>query len=101
MFYLILSLILISLPLTALADYDDYGMMDQMFGNFGLYGFGMIFMVLFWVLIIAGAMALIKWLVEQNPTGRKDKTTLDVLKERYAKGEISKDEYNRIKKDIS
>src|SRR3989338_4297191 len=61
-------------------------MMNFGFGPFG--GFGSIFMILWWVLIIAGIVALIKWLTSQSrDTHNHEKSALEVLKERYAKGE--------------
>jgi len=61
---------------------------------------GGFFMIFFWVLIIAGIAYLVK-LVIGGPTGEeKSETALDILKKRYARGEISREEFEEKKKDI-
>ena len=70
------------------------------YGFSGFAPFGMIFMLLWWGLIIAGIVALVKWL--SHTSGRHGgKSALDILKERYAKGDIDKKEFDERKKDIS
>ena len=85
--------------------YGGWGMGPGMMGGYGMGWFGGILMVVFWILIIVGLVFLIKWLIQS--TGR-DRTigsggnrSLEILKERYAKGEIDKEEFEIKKKDLS
>ncbi|WP_217805869.1 SHOCT domain-containing protein [Sporomusa malonica] len=60
-------------------------------------------MLLFWGLILWGGIVLVRKMSQRNQDVRSlttTRTALDILKERYAKGEISRDEYDRIKKEI-
>ena len=80
-------------------DNSTNSMMNFGFIPFG--GFGWIFMILWWVLIIAGIVALIKWLTSQSRgTHNREKSALEILQERYAKGEIDKKEFEERKKDL-
>jgi putative membrane protein len=103
---LILSnLYLITPALAQQGRYSDWHMGRWMMGGWGMGWFGMIFMIIFWGLIIVGLVLLIRWLI-QNTSGkgqtgvRTGSNAIDILKERYAKGEISRDEFETMKTDI-
>lgn len=65
----------------------------------------MIFMLFFWVLVIAGMVFLIRWLI-QNTGGISffgagtSCRAMDILKQRYAKEEITHDEFESMKREI-
>ena len=91
----------------ALAQPRDYGgwhMGPGMMGNWGMGWFGMIFMMIFWVLVIVGLVFLIKWLIQTTGSGKAAEQTgsraVEILKERYARGEIDKAEFESKKKDL-
>jgi len=67
-------------------------------GWFG-FGFGWIFMLIFWGFIIWGFVVLIGWFIKQKED--KNDSALDILKKRYVNGEIAKKEFEEKKKDLS
>jgi putative membrane protein len=72
-------------------------------GTFGWWpGFGFIFMILFWGLIIFGVVAIVKWLTgtSANTGTLPSKTARQILDERYARGEIGQDEYEQKRRDL-
>jgi len=70
----------------------------------GFGGFGMIFGFIFFVAIVIGVILLIVWLVRRTGYSITDKTntkSLEILKERYAKGELTKEQYENMKKELN
>ncbi|MBI4268154.1 MAG: SHOCT domain-containing protein [Chloroflexi bacterium] len=74
-----------------------------MMGNFG-WGWGVImpiFMIIFWGLVIWGIVALVRGLSGPGSSDYpRGESALEVLKKRYARGEISKEEFEEKKKDL-
>ncbi len=81
------------------------GMGPGMMGwGYGFGWFGMILMALFWVAVIVGIIFLIRWLfVSTGAKGRgavSEDSPLEILKRRYARGEINKEEFEQKKRDL-
>lgn len=67
-------------------------------------GLGLIFMLLFWVFVVVGLIALFKWMSGNNNnrgSSTESGKALEILKERYAKGEIETKEFEEKKKNLS
>jgi putative membrane protein len=75
----------------------SYGMMG---GGTGIW---MIFGMIFWIVLIAGIVLLVIWAIQRSVGGdsnRPAESALEILKKRYARGEISKEEFEEKKRDI-
>jgi len=63
----------------------------------------LIILFLFWGLVIYAVFIIVRGSKSQN-RGRIEtephETALDILKKRYARGEINKEEYEQIKKEL-
>jgi len=63
--------------------------------------FGGWWMWLFWILVIAGVVLVVRTLTEgRAPTNHAGKSPQDILEERYARGEISEEEFLRIREQL-
>jgi putative membrane protein len=60
----------------------------------------MLMMLLFWVLVIVGFVVGLRWLLFKGRSSRPD-SALTILRERYARGEINKEEFEQKTKDLS
>jgi putative membrane protein len=59
----------------------------------------MLMMLVFWGLVIAGLVIGLRWLVGQGHPARRDEA-LEILRQRYARGEIDKQEFETRKRDL-
>lgn len=67
--------------------------------GWGWIGLGMVHMLLFWVLVILGIVALLRWL-GSGSGGNSSSRPLDILKERYARGELNREQYEQMKREL-
>jgi len=102
----IIVAILVVLPIVFGAIYGwqgyGYGMMGPwMMGGFGWGWFMPIIMIILWGLVIWGIMALVRGLSKSDAgSSTQPDSALEILKKRYARGEITKQEYEERKKDL-
>ena len=74
----------------------------HMFGYSGMgsgNGFGMVFMFLFWAIVIVFIVSLIRSITRRSDPKEKE-SALEIAKKRYAKGELSKEEFDRLARDL-
>ena len=85
--------------------YEGWHMVPGMMGGWGMGWFGGIFMMIFWVLILVGLFFLINWLIQSTNRAKSDpgngSRAMEVLKERYARGDLDKVEFETMKLDLS
>ena len=68
----------------------------------GVWGIGMMLMMLaFWAVVIVGIVLAIRWLVSQGKELRSTDGALDILRQRYARGDINKEEFEAKKRDLT
>ena len=71
--------------------------------GWGLGGGGMGFGFVFWLAILAAIIAVVVWFSRSAPSdrGQRRSNGLEVLEQRYARGEVSREEYLEKKRDIA
>lgn len=107
---LVVVLVLFLLGGVGMMGFGGFGMGPGMMngnGMMGGYGYGynplgMILSLISWALIIAGIVLLVVWFVRNagKATGASSQASLDILKTRYAKGELTKEQFDAIKRDL-
>jgi len=92
-------------PFPARAQHYRPGTMMNGWGmEWGMGWFGGLLMILFWILVIVGVVFLVRWLMnapQRDSSQKSPNRALEILKERYARGEIDKQEFEEKKKDLS
>ncbi|MEJ2646014.1 MAG: SHOCT domain-containing protein [Gammaproteobacteria bacterium] len=84
--------------------YGNYGWHGYGMG-YGMGGFGWVFMVLVWVLLIVGIAAVVRWVffppaAQTQSQVRPEKSALDIVEERYARGEIDREEFEEKRRAL-
>lgn len=70
--------------------------------NMSEYGMGgSFFMVVFWVLIIVVIFLLVTGMTRRNGRNSESESATDILKKRFARGEIDADQYQEMKRLLS
>ena len=76
-----------------------------MMSDWGLgYGlFGWLMMLLFWILIIVGVVLVVRWFISEGKLKglQTEETALEILKKRYVSGEIDKEQFVTMKRELT
>ncbi len=82
---------------------EDYSMGPWMMWGHGMGWFFPIIMLTFWIAVIIGVIFLVRWIISsanKEHGYKSQESALDILKKRYARGEINKEEFEDRKKDL-
>jgi putative membrane protein len=82
---------------------EGYGMGPWMMWGHGMGWFFPIIMLAFWIAVIIGIFFLVRWAISsanKDHGYKSQESALDILKKRYARGEINKEEFEERKKDL-
>jgi putative membrane protein len=92
----------LALPVAARAQAPGPGQWhDGMGWGWGGMWLGPLFMIALLALLIAGIVVLVRWMGGGGEGGGRVRTARDVLDERYARGEIDREEYLRRREDMA
>jgi putative membrane protein len=111
---LLVVLVLLLLGGAGMMGFGGMGMGPGMMGGYGGYGgmmtgygfnpMGVILSLVLWALIISGIVLLVVWLARNANRGPSfigsGESPLDILKKRYAKGEVTKEQFDAVKRDL-
>ncbi|TCS94824.1 SHOCT domain-containing protein [Hazenella coriacea] len=67
-------------------------MMHYGFGGFGMF----LWMILQWGILLGGIYLIIRWVRAESPHSKKKEKAIEIIRERYAKGELSEEEYLKM-----
>jgi putative membrane protein len=67
--------------------------------GWGWIGLGFLHMGLFWILVILGIVVLVRSLAASSPASTSGRA-LEILKERDAKGELTREQYEQMKREL-
>jgi len=62
---------------------------------------GWITMLAFWVLVIASAVVAVRWMNARGVAGQPPETPMEILRRRYAAGELTKEQFESMKRDVA
>ena len=73
--------------------------------GYGMGWVGTLMMLIFWVVVIVAIVFLIRWLAASSKSKARgsapEEPALEILKKRYARGEINKVEFEEKKRDLA
>lgn len=64
-------------------------------------GFGSIPMIIFWVVLIALVVWVVSAIVKPGQADTESQSALEILKQRYARGEITDQQFDEMKRNLS
>ena len=70
-------------------------------GGWGWMAAGWITMLMFWVLVIVGVVVVVRWANVRGIAGSRSEPPVEILRRRYAAGELTKEQFESMKRDVA
>ncbi len=78
-----------------------WGVAMMHWGHYGWgMGFGWLYMIIFWIAMIVAIFYFARTAFKTSDCMMQHESPLDILKRRYAKGELTREEFERAKEDL-
>lgn len=105
---LVLVLAVLLLGGAGMMGWGGFGMMGPgmmggyggMMSGWGYNPIGWLVSLVFWALVIGGVVWLVVWLARTAGGTPRSDSAIEILRARYARGEITKEQFDQMRKDL-
>ncbi len=69
--------------------------------GWGWMAMGWIMMLAFWLLVIVGVVAVVRWASARGAVGPHAEPPMEILRRRYAAGELTREQFESMRREVT